>query len=114
MSYQKFKHGHNERDERDALKAQLEALKEWKREALVVIPDYQAIGKVLDLPLGTNVWEKLLPEIKELKGKCADWRDTAIKHARTIMVNQEQITTLRAELNAARRENEALRSGRST
>jgi hypothetical protein len=42
-------------------------LKEWKRQAMEVMPDFQAVGHALNLPLGTPVHEHILPAILELQ-----------------------------------------------
>ncbi len=42
-------------------------LERWKREAIAVMPDYQAIGKALNIKLGESVHDKILPEITRLK-----------------------------------------------
>jgi hypothetical protein len=74
---------------RDDFARQLEReiikLKQWKEEAISVIPDFQAIGNVLGLPIGSPVHERILPSIINLKslaeshGKLA--HDNAIKLA---------------------------------
>lgn len=46
---------------------ELEQLRQWKREAIEVMPDLQAIGKALDIPLGQSVHDKILPKIEQLK-----------------------------------------------
>ena len=40
-------------------------LLEWKRQAMAVMPDYQEIGRLLDLPLGTPVYEHIIPAIRQ-------------------------------------------------
>jgi hypothetical protein len=42
-------------------------LKEWKESALMVMPDYQAIGKALGLQLGESVHDKILPAIQKVQ-----------------------------------------------
>lgn len=42
---------------------EIKALKEWKESAMNVMPDYQAIGKALNVPLGQSVHDKILPEL---------------------------------------------------
>jgi hypothetical protein len=46
---------------------ELEELRAWKESAMKVMPDFQEIGKLLDIPLGTSVSEQIIPKIKELK-----------------------------------------------
>jgi hypothetical protein len=41
-------------------------LKAWKKSAISIMPDYQAIGKLLELPLGASVDDKILPAIEQL------------------------------------------------
>lgn len=48
------------------LKEENERLKEWKESALKVMPDFQEIGKLLNIPLGTSVSEQIIPAIKKL------------------------------------------------
>jgi hypothetical protein len=46
---------------------ELEELRAWKESAMKVMPDFQEIGKLLNIPLGTSVSEQIIPKIKELK-----------------------------------------------
>jgi hypothetical protein len=46
---------------------EIERLTQWKKEAVAVMPDFQEIGKLLNIPLGTSVSEQIIPKIKELK-----------------------------------------------
>lgn len=46
--------------------SQLEELKRWKAEALSVMPDMQAIGKAIGVPLGQSIHDKILPAIQQL------------------------------------------------
>lgn len=45
---------------------ELRDLRRWKEEALQVMPDFQAIGKLLNVPLGGSVSEQIIPRIKAL------------------------------------------------
>jgi hypothetical protein len=45
----------------------IKELEQWKREAISVMPDYQAIGKALNIPLGQSVHDKILPGIERMK-----------------------------------------------
>jgi hypothetical protein len=45
---------------------QIRQLTRWKEEALAVMPDFQEIGKVLGLPIGSDVSKLLIPEIRKL------------------------------------------------
>jgi hypothetical protein len=47
--------------------AEIESLEQWKREAVAVMPDFQVIGKLLSIPLGSKVSGQIIPKIKELK-----------------------------------------------
>jgi hypothetical protein len=49
--------------------AELEA---WKESALKVIPDFQAIGKLLELPLGTDVLPEIIPWITHAKASIVE------------------------------------------
>lgn len=55
-------------NENDGLKKEIEELKSWKQSAISVMPDMQAIGKALNVPLGQSVHDKILPGIEKLKG----------------------------------------------
>lgn len=48
---------------------ELEELRAWKKQATEVMPDFQAIGKELGIPLGQTVHDKILTGIKKLKEK---------------------------------------------
>lgn len=48
-------------------KQELDELREWKRQAIEVMPDMQAIGKELNIKLGESVHDKILPGIIKLK-----------------------------------------------
>lgn len=47
---------------------EIERLKAWKQSAISVMPDMQAIGKALNIPLGQSVHDKILPGIERLNG----------------------------------------------
>lgn len=49
------------------LKKQIEELEGWKKSALAIIPDLQEIGKLLNLPLGESVHDKIIPAIKSMQ-----------------------------------------------
>lgn len=57
------------RQECSAEKQRNEHLQRWKQSALETTPDYQAIAKEMDLPLGTNVPAAILPWIQQAKAK---------------------------------------------
>lgn len=44
-------------------------LKDWKESAIAVMPDYQAIGKLLNLTLGSSVHDKIIPAILDYQSK---------------------------------------------
>lgn len=46
---------------------EIERLKAWKESAINVMPDMQAIGKALNVPLGQRIHDKILPGIERLK-----------------------------------------------
>ncbi len=61
----------------EKLQEENKALKAWKESAISVMPDYQEIGKLLNVPLGQSVHDKIIPAIKKLQqeneiliGKC--------------------------------------------
>lgn len=45
------------------LEKEVEELREWKRQATEVMPDFQAIGKEMGIPLGKSISDKILPWI---------------------------------------------------
>lgn len=47
-------------------KEEVEQLRSWKAQALACTPDWQAIGKALNLRLGTSVSDQVLPAILSL------------------------------------------------
>ncbi len=47
--------------------SELSELKEWKRQAIEAMPDFQEIGKLLNIPLGQSVTKNIIPKIKELQ-----------------------------------------------
>jgi hypothetical protein len=56
---------------------EVQTLKSWKAEALSVMPDYQAIGKALNIKLGESIHDKILSEIQRLKELIQDAHDHA-------------------------------------
>lgn len=64
--------------ERDAARKELAELRDWKNSALKVMPDFQAIGKLLNVKLGESVSEKIVPAIRELAELKAKLPKTAI------------------------------------
>lgn len=49
------------------IQAPNEQLKQWKESAMSVWPDMQEIGKLLNVPIGQSVHDKIIPAIKELQ-----------------------------------------------
>lgn len=52
--------------QRQELHKEIKELKQWKAEALAVMPDMQAIGKAIGVPLGESIHDKILPAILQL------------------------------------------------
>lgn len=50
---------------------EIEELRRWKAEALKVMPDFQAIGNALGIPIGETIHDKILPGIEKLKERAA-------------------------------------------
>src|SRR5690348_11764926 len=48
---------------------ELEELREWKRQAIEVMPDFQAIGKEIDVKLGEPVHDKIVDCLKARKAE---------------------------------------------
>lgn len=57
---------------------ELVELREWKQQAMSVMPDYQAIGKELNIKIGESIHDKILPGIMMLKQKYARPSDMGI------------------------------------
>ena len=51
------------------LQNQLKEVKEWKRQAIEVMADFQAIGRAINVPLGQSVHDKILPTITSLQSE---------------------------------------------
>lgn len=41
-------------------------LRRWKKDAMTVMPDFQKIGQLLNLPFGSSVSEHIIPGIEKL------------------------------------------------
>lgn len=54
---------------RQQLQRQVDELRKWKESALAVMPDMQAIGKALKIPLGQSIHDKILPAIRQLQSQ---------------------------------------------
>lgn len=52
--------------------ADLQQLRDWKESAMLVMPDYQAIGKAIGVKLGESVHDKILPWILKQKQQSVD------------------------------------------
>lgn len=61
------------------LQAELAQLRRWKAEAMEVMPDFQAIGKALGVPLGATVHDKILEGIQALQSVLMQERERAEK-----------------------------------
>lgn len=48
------------------LQDELEELRQWKRQAIEVMPPYQEIGKLIGVKLGESIHDKILPAIERL------------------------------------------------
>jgi hypothetical protein len=53
-------------DENERLKGEIRSLKDWKESATKVMPDFQEIGKLLNVPIGEQVSPHIIPKIKAL------------------------------------------------
>lgn len=51
------------------LKEENERLKDWKESAMNVMPDFQEIAKLLNVPLGESVHDKIIPGIKKQQSR---------------------------------------------
>ena len=59
-------------DDPTILLNELQQLRDWKESAISVMPDYQALGKEMNVPLGESVHDKILPYIRKLKALATD------------------------------------------
>lgn len=59
-----------------ALAAEIEELRNWKESAIKVMPDFQKIGELLEIPLGKGVSENIVPEIIKLKEEIKSLKTT--------------------------------------
>jgi cell division protein FtsB len=91
-------------------------LKAWKEEAIKVMPDSQAIAKVLKIKLGETVHDKILPAIQNLQARfeqaAKDFESTTIElgeEQARYLTALKQIEQLRAEVERLKAENEKLR-----
>jgi len=53
------------------LQKRIDELEAWKESALKVMPDFQAIGKLMGLPLGADVSPKIVPWMTQSKQQIA-------------------------------------------
>ncbi len=56
------------------LETRVKELEDWKKSVIQCIPDWQKIGEVLGLPVGTDVPKQLLVEIYRLKNEIEMWK----------------------------------------
>lgn len=66
---------------------ELDELRAWKKEALAVMPDFQAIGKELDIPIGQTVHDKILPWIADMKA----WKKVVESNYPEMQAIQEEL-----------------------
>lgn len=52
-----------------ATEKELRELRAWKQSAIAVMPDYQRIGKLLGVPLGESVHDKIVPALEALASR---------------------------------------------
>jgi hypothetical protein len=57
------------------LERELAELREWKMQAMLVMPDFQQIGTELGLTIGDNVCAEILPGIRRLNRELAEAQD---------------------------------------
>jgi hypothetical protein len=65
----RIKDGDAHNQEVAALQKQIEELRESKMQAIKVMLDFQKIGELLNIKLGTNVSEQIIPKLEELKAQ---------------------------------------------
>jgi hypothetical protein len=53
----------------ERLKDENEKLKDWKESALNVMPNFQEMAKLLNIPLGASVSGQIIPGIKALQSR---------------------------------------------
>lgn len=52
---------------------ELAQLRQWKKEALEVMPDFQKIGKLIGVPLGESVHDKIIPYLESTPRPVSPW-----------------------------------------
>lgn len=73
---------------------EIESLSQWKKEAIAVMPDYQKIGELIGLKLGTSVHDKIVPAIEQLKAENEILNDSAnglVKRSEQLRVENERL-----------------------
>jgi hypothetical protein len=50
-----------------SLSEQYDKLRQWKKDALYVMPDFQELAKLMGVPVGESVHDKIIPYIKKLQ-----------------------------------------------
>jgi hypothetical protein len=71
----------------------------WKREAISVMPDYQKLGKLLNMPLGSSVSAQLVPAVEKLLRERDEAREA---HQQTTALWAKETDALEAALTAER------------
>jgi hypothetical protein len=77
--------------------SELIRLKEWKESAKKVLPDFQELGKLLNVPLGASVTEQIIPGIKALQSRIKELEQQS--GLRWVNVEQKFLNSLDANVD---------------
>jgi hypothetical protein len=89
MERQEFIFSVERREPKEADKdREIEMLKQWKKEAMEIMPDFQEIGKLLGIGLGESVSEQIIPKIKELKDKDIQSKWISVEAVKELLAKQ--------------------------
>lgn len=72
-----------------ASQKEIEELREWKRQAIEVMPPLQEIGKATGVKLGESIHDKILPYIEKQHVKLEE-KDKRIKELEDMITELEQ------------------------
>jgi|GEM_PF-5194264 len=71
---------------------ELEELRAWKESAMAVMPDYQRIGKLIGVPLGQSVHDKIIPFLEKLADKECAGNNEAAQHCLNLILSKRYET----------------------
>lgn len=69
---------------------ELEQLRAWKKEAIRVMPDFQEIGRLIGVPLGQSVHDKIIPALRSIYSRDrSDFECANNERIELIRINKE-------------------------